>query len=84
MVPLPAGAFSINFDTAIRDFFSVQAAVYKDSSDCIFKVTSQVRSSCDSNFEEALTVQLAISLTVSLNFNNFILKGNSLVIIMVL
>jgi hypothetical protein len=41
-IPPPVGHFKINFDTAIRDQFSIQAAVCRDSLGSILKVISQI------------------------------------------
>ncbi|GLT66711.1 hypothetical protein SLA2020_390640 [Shorea laevis] len=74
MVPSSAGSFTINFDTAIRDSFSVQAAVCRDTSGRILKAISQVSPPCDPNFGEALAAKLAVTLAISLNLSSFILE----------
>jgi hypothetical protein len=56
----------INFDTAIRDHFSAQAAIFRDSKGHIVKAISQINPHCDSSFGEALATQLAASLTALL------------------
>jgi hypothetical protein len=60
--PPTAGSHKINFDTAIRDHFSMQAAVCRDSKGQIVKALSQINPPCDSKFGEALATQLAASL----------------------
>jgi hypothetical protein len=79
-----AGSFKINFDTAICENFSVQAAVCKDSKGKIVKAISQTNPPCDPNFGEALATQLAASLTASLQLKNFSLEGDSVVVILAL
>lgn len=64
-------------NTAIRDFFSVQATVYRDSNDKILRAISQINLACDSNFGEALAARLAISL----NFIYFTLDGDFQVVV---
>jgi hypothetical protein len=60
------GAFKVNFDIAIREHFSAQAAVCKDHSRRIIKASSQINPLCDPNYGEALTTHLARSLATSL------------------
>jgi hypothetical protein len=79
--PPPAGSYKINFDTAIRQQFSSQAAVCRDSNGLIIKAISQINPTCDSNYGEALAAQLAASLAVSLKLENFSLEGDSAVVI---
>jgi hypothetical protein len=80
-IPPQAGHFKINFDTAIRDHFFVQAAVCRDSNGTILKATSQVSPPCTPNYGEAQGALLAASLAVSLNLSNFIIEGDSLIVI---
>ena len=82
--PPPAGSFKVNFDTAIRDTFSVQAAICKDSTGKIIKALSQTNPPCDLNFGEALAARLVASLAASLHLENFSLKGDSTVVIFAL
>jgi hypothetical protein len=79
--PPPEGTFKVNFDTAIRKQFSVQAAVCRDSKGQITKALSQISPPCDANYGEALAAQLAASLAVSLGLKTFSLEGDSAVII---
>ncbi|XP_059460221.1 uncharacterized protein LOC132189495 [Corylus avellana] len=79
--PPPAGSFKVNFDTTIRDLFSVQAAVCRNSQGIIVKALSQVRPPCDPTFGEAQAALLAASLIVSLHLKNFILEGDSSIVI---
>ena len=55
-------SYKVNFDTAIRDNFSVQAAVCRDSKGKIVKAIAQVNPPCDPTFGEALAARLAASL----------------------
>jgi hypothetical protein len=52
--PPPEGTFKVNFDTAIQETFSVQAAVCRDSSGKIVKAISQTNPPCDPTYGEAL------------------------------
>jgi hypothetical protein len=79
--PPSAGSFKINFDTAIRENFSVQAAVCRDSKGKIVKAISQTNPPCDPNFGEALAARLAASLAASLQLQNFSLEGDSAVVV---
>ncbi|GLT53027.1 hypothetical protein SLA2020_263250 [Shorea laevis] len=82
--PPKPGSFKVNFDTAIRDSFSVQAAVCRDSTGKIIKAISQFNPTCDPTFGEALAARLAASLAVSLSLPVFILEGDSLSVILAL
>jgi hypothetical protein len=73
----------INFDMAIRDSFSAQAAVCHNSDGVLF-MSSLISSSYSPNMGEALAARLAISLTRSLNMDRFIIEGDSAVVIQVL
>ena len=72
---------SINFDIAIREQFSMQAEVCKDSKGHIVKAISQINPPCDPNFGKALAAQFVSSLATSLNLKKFSLEGDSLVVI---
>jgi hypothetical protein len=65
---------TINFDTAIRDSFSAQAAVCRNSEGRIFHMASQISSPCNPNYGEALAAKLAVSLATSLHLDHFILR----------
>jgi hypothetical protein len=80
-IPPQAGHFKINFDTAIRDQFSVQAAVCRDSNGTILKATTQVSPPCTPNYGEAQGALLATSLAVSLILSNFVIEGDFLIVI---
>ena len=71
----------MNFDTAIRETFSVQAAVCRDSSGKIVKAISQINPPCDPTFGEALAARLAASLVASLQLKFFSLEGDSKIVI---
>ena len=80
-IPPAPNWIKINFDTAIRDSFSAQAAVCRDSDGKILHLASLISSPCSANEGEALAAQLAISLACSLHFERFILEGDSAVVI---
>ncbi|XP_059434035.1 uncharacterized protein LOC132167148 [Corylus avellana] len=83
-IPPPPGWFKINYDTAIQDSFSVQAAVCCNNSGNIIRMTSQISSKCLPNIGEAMAVLLAVPLASSSNIKKFILEGDSLVVILAL
>jgi hypothetical protein len=72
---------TINFDTAIRDSFSAQAAVCRNSEGRILHMASQISSPCNPNYGEALVVKLTVSLATSLYLDHFILEGDLQVVI---
>jgi hypothetical protein len=82
--PPMAGSFKVNFDTAIRDDYSAQAAVCRDSHGNIIKSVSQINPPCDPIFGEALAARLAASLASSLNLSKFTIEGDSHIVIMAL
>jgi hypothetical protein len=57
-LPPEKGFFKINFDTIIRDNFSTQVAVCRDSNGRIIKAISQISPACSPNFDEALELSL--------------------------
>jgi hypothetical protein len=79
--PPAIGSFKINFDTAIRDNFSAQAAVCRDHSSSIISACSQISPSCDPIYGEALAALLAATLAASLKLNFFSIEGDSLIVI---
>jgi hypothetical protein len=79
--PPPTGSFKVNFDTAIHEQFSMQAAVCRDSQGLILKALSQISPQCEANFGEALAAQLAASLAVSMDLQTFSLEGDSATVI---
>ncbi|XP_059451030.1 uncharacterized protein LOC132181816 [Corylus avellana] len=79
--PPQEGHLKINFDTAIRDHFSAQAAVCRDHKGIIIKAISQINPPCSPNFGDAQAALLAASLAVSLNLKNFTIEGDSLIVI---
>jgi hypothetical protein len=80
-IPPQAGHFKINFDTAIRDQFFVQAAISRDSNGFILKATSQISPPCTPNYGEAQGALLAAFLAASLHLSNFCIEGDSLIVI---
>jgi hypothetical protein len=83
-MPPPPHWFKINFDTAIRDTFSAQAAVCRDHLGHIIKMDTKINSKCLPNMGEALAANLAVSLAGSLNIQRFILEGDSQIVILAL
>jgi hypothetical protein len=79
--PPAIGSFKINFDTAIRDNFSAQAAVCRDHNGSIISACSQISPSCDPIYGEALAAFLAATLVASLKLNSFSIEGDSLIVI---
>jgi hypothetical protein len=74
--------YKINFDTAILDTFSAQAAVCQNHQEHIISMISQISSPCLLNYSEALAKRLAVFLATSLNLEKFIIKGDSQVVIL--
>jgi sulfur relay (sulfurtransferase) DsrF/TusC family protein len=48
------------------------------------KAISHISPHCDSNYGEAIAAHLAASLAVSLNIGEFVLEGDSIVVILAL
>jgi hypothetical protein len=67
----------INYDTAIRDSFSAQAAVIRDSTGTITHCSSLISPLCIAVYGEALVALLATNLALSLHAPSFILEGDS-------
>jgi hypothetical protein len=80
-IPPKKGSFKINFDTAIREHFSTQAAVCKDHTGSILQAVSQISPPCSPNYGEAQGALLAASLAFSMNLKHFVLEGDSLTVI---
>jgi hypothetical protein len=76
--------FKINYDTAIRDSFSAQAAVCRDSAGSIIKCSSLISSPCSAIYGEASAALLAVKLALSLHLSSFILEGDSLTVTLAL
>jgi len=74
-IPPPPSIFKINFDTAIRDSFSLQAAVCRNHNGQIIQLVTQVSQPCHPNMGEALAARLAVSLAISLCLNHLIIEG---------
>jgi hypothetical protein len=79
--PPPLSWVKINFDTTIRDSFSSQAVVYRDSRGQVLHMSSQISPPCSPNVGEAQAAQLACSIASSLSYDKFILKGDSQVVV---
>ena len=71
----------INFDAAIREDFSTQVVVCRNSKGEIIKIITQVRPPCSPVYGEALATQLAGVLANSLQLNLFILEGDLAIVI---
>jgi ribonuclease HI len=80
--PPPSNWVKINFDTAICDSFSAQAAICRDDKGHILRAISQISDSCSPNEGEAMAAQLAISLALSLKKDRFIIEGDSKVVVL--
>jgi hypothetical protein len=80
----PENFYKINFDTAIRESFSTQAAICRNSHRRIVKALSQISPLCDPVYGEALAARLAASLAVSLNLRDFCLESDSITVILAL
>jgi hypothetical protein len=77
----PHSCFKINFDIAIRDSVSVEAAVCQNHQGHTIKMISKISPPCLPNYGEALAAHLVVSLALSLNLGRFILEGDSQVVI---
>jgi hypothetical protein len=77
----PPDLFKVNFDAAIQEDFSIQAAVCWNSNGLIIKILSQFRPLCSPVYGEALAAQLAGILATSLKLDMFILEGDSSIVV---
>jgi hypothetical protein len=80
----PLNWYKLNFDTAIRDSFSCQAAICRDHHGRLVKMATQIQAICTPNKGEALAAKLAVSLALSLHLTRFIIEGDSQVVILTL
>jgi hypothetical protein len=80
----PPQWFKINFDAAIRDTFSTQAAVCRNHLGHIIKINTKTNSPCQPNEVEALVANLTASLVIFLNIHRLILEGDSQIVILAL
>ena len=78
----PQGFYKINFDAAIKEDFPTQAVVCRNSNGEIIKILTQVRPPCSPVYGEALATQLADVLANSLQLDQFILEGDSAIVIL--
>lgn len=81
-IPPPPSWFKNNFDTAIRDTYSVQATICRNHYGHIIKMNSHISPLCLPNMGEALAARLATSLASSFNIKSFILEGDSQIVIL--
>jgi hypothetical protein len=72
--------YKINYDTAIKDSFSAQAAVSRDFSGSIIRCSSLISPPCTAVYGEAFAALLAVRLALSLQLSSFILEGDSLTV----
>jgi ribonuclease HI len=77
----PSNWIKINFDTAIRDSFSAQAVICRDSQGQVLHMSSQISPPCTPNVGEARAALLACSVAASLSYSHFIIEGDSEVVI---
>jgi hypothetical protein len=61
----------INYDTTIRDTFSTQSAICRDSTGSIIRCISLISSPCSAIYGEALAALLATRLVVSMGLPFF-------------
>ena len=80
----PQDFCKVNFDAAIRENFSIQAAICRNSKGMIIKILTQVRPPCSPVYGEALVVKLAGVLASSLQLEKFILGGDSSIVVLTL
>ena len=80
--PLLKQAFNVNFDTPIKDLFSFQVVVCRDSKGKIIKTLYQFSPPCDPSYNETQATLLATSLATSLKLGNSILEGDSSIVIL--
>jgi hypothetical protein len=74
----PSSPFiKINYDTVIRDSFSTQTAVIRDSSGTITHCSSLINPPYIAVIGEVLAALLATKLALSLHASSFILKEDS-------
>lgn len=74
----------INYDTAIRDSFSAQAAIIRNSSGTITYCSSLISPPCTALYGEAFAALLAVQLAISSQTISFILEGDSLTVTLAL
>jgi hypothetical protein len=79
--PPKVGSFKVNFDTTIRDLFSVQAAVNRVAKGSIIQSWFQFSPPRDPSYGEAQATFLAASLATSLKLGKFVLEGDSFLVI---
>jgi hypothetical protein len=74
----------INYDTAIKDIFSTQSVVCRDSTGSIIRCISLISSSCATIYGEALAALSVTHLAISMGLPAFILKGDLLLVTLAL
>ena len=76
-----AGHYKLNFDTAIRDHFLVQAVVCKYHTGAIVKAVTQISPPCTPGYGKDQGALLAASLASQLKLSHFVIEGDSLIVI---
>ena len=79
----PQGWCKVNFDATIREGFSTQAAIRRNSNGEIIKTLTQVSPSCSLVYGEAQAAKLAGVLANSLHLDKFILEEDSTIVVFV-
>jgi hypothetical protein len=74
----------VNFDAVIREGFSTQAAICKNSNGVIIKTLTQVSPPYSPVYGEAQAAKLAGVLANSLHLDKFILEGDSALVVLAL
>jgi len=75
-----ANSYKINYDTAIREDFSAQSAVCRDSTGAVIQCLAQISPSCSAIYGEATTALLAAQRSLSLKLPSVIFEGDSLMV----
>jgi hypothetical protein len=72
--------YKVNYDTTIRQDFSAQAAVCRNSRGTIIDCFTLIRPPCSPVFGETTAALLACRLALSLDFQHFILECDFFVV----
>jgi hypothetical protein len=75
-----ASTFQINFDIAIKEPFSTQSAVCRDSTRAIIQCFAQISPPCSAIYGEASAALLSAQLSLSLKLPSVIFEGDSLIV----
>jgi hypothetical protein len=77
----PQGWCKLDFDVVLREGFSTQASVCRNSNGEIIKTITQVSPPCSAVYGKALAAKLAGALATSLQLDKFILEGDSALVV---